>query len=305
MRWRCRVFTILVLTAIVAVSVWSAPALAAPTINMEGRELNFDTPAVIENGRTLVPLRAIFETLGATVTWIESSRTAVAIKDDTMVTIQVDSRTPYINAIAKPIDVPARVIDGRIYAPLRFAVEAFGGSADWDPSSQTITLHPYPAGTPVGMNRFNPVPMGQVYNTGDGFAVTVNNMAEGDAAWAVLEAPSLLNARPADDKKYVIVTCTVTRLAASKYPQPISDADFELIGTSNQTAKPFDKTVAQPEEGQYREVRALLQQGESITASLVFYLPKAEANLVLVWSPFGSDRVYFEVKAEQQLVRGE
>lgn len=296
MRLRCRVFTVLVLTAIMAVSVWSSPILAAPTINMDGRELIFDTPAVIEDGRTLVPLRAIFETLGATVTWIESSRTAVAIRDDIMVTIQVDSRTPYINAIAKPIDVPARVIDGRIYAPLRFAVEAFGGTADWDPSTQTITLHPYPAGTPLGMSRFNPVPMGQVFNTGDGFALTVDNMAEGDAAWAILEDPLLLNARPADDKKYVIVTCTATRIAASKYPQPISDADFELIGSSNQTVKPFDKTVVQPEEGKYRDLRALLNQGESITGSLVFYLPSAEANLVLVWQTFGSDRVYFEVK---------
>ena len=296
MQLRGKVITFLVLTTLMTVSVWSPPALAAPTINIDGRELNFDTPPVIEDWRTLVPLRAIFETLGATVTWIDHSRTAVAIKDDTMVTIQVDATEPYINGIVKPIDVPARIIEGRIYAPLRFAVEAFGGSADWDPSTQTITLHPYPAGIPVGMHRFNPVPMGQAYNTRDGFAVTVQDMAEGDAAWEILEDPALLNARPADDKKYVIVTCTVTRIAASTYPQPTSDADFELIGSSNQTVKPFDKTVAQPEEGKYRELRALLQQGESITGSLVFYLPSSEANLVMVWCPFGSDRVYFEVR---------
>lgn len=293
---RSKVLSLLVTVMMLAASVGTAPVLAAPTVYLEGMELTFDTPPVIENGRALVPLRAIFETLGATVTWIEHNRTAVAIKEDTMVTIQVDSTQPYINAIVHPLDVPARIIDGRIYAPLRFAVEAFGGTADWDPLTQTITLHAYPAGTPTGSHRFNPVPMNQPYTTVDGLTITLTEMLEADSAWAVLQDPLLLNSCPTDDMKYVVVTCKVDKISVTKYPQPISEADFELVGSSNQLIKSFDKTVVQPEEGQYRELRALLSQGESITASLVYYIPYAEDNLVLVWQPFRSDRVYFEVQ---------
>jgi transcriptional regulator with XRE-family HTH domain len=45
------------------------PAMAAPQVILDGRNLTFDVPPTIENDRTLVPLRAIFEALGADVQW--------------------------------------------------------------------------------------------------------------------------------------------------------------------------------------------------------------------------------------------
>jgi competence protein ComEC len=121
-------------------AIFAAPALAAPTVNLDGRQLAFDIPPVIEDGRTLVPLRAIFEAMGATVSWDPATQTASAVKDNTKVVLKIGSTTPTINGKVKPLDVPAKIVNGRTLAPLRFVGEAFGGAVAWDGTTQAITL---------------------------------------------------------------------------------------------------------------------------------------------------------------------
>lgn len=118
----------------------AVPVLAVPTVNLDGQQLSFQVPPVIEAGRTLVPLRAIFESMGATVTWDQDTQTATAVKGSNTVVIQIGSKTPTINGQVKQLDVPAKIIDGRTLAPLRFVGEAFGGSVTWDGNTQIITM---------------------------------------------------------------------------------------------------------------------------------------------------------------------
>ncbi|NMC27767.1 MAG: hypothetical protein GYA42_06420 [Syntrophomonadaceae bacterium] len=116
-------------------SVW-----AAPKVTLNGQQLSFEVPPVIDNGRTLVPLRAIFEAMGATVTWDQENMAATAIKGDTKVLLKVGSTTPTINGQVSQLDVPAQVVDNRILAPLRFVGEAFGGSVQWDQRTETVII---------------------------------------------------------------------------------------------------------------------------------------------------------------------
>lgn len=74
--------------------VFAAPVLAAPTVDLDGKQLSFDVQPTIENGRTLVPLRAIFEAMGANVDWNQSTQTATATKDGTTVKLTIGSLTP-------------------------------------------------------------------------------------------------------------------------------------------------------------------------------------------------------------------
>lgn len=120
--------------------VFAAPVLAAPTVNLDGKQLTFDVQPTIENGRTLVPLRAIFEAMGANVDWNQSTQTATATKDGTIVKLRIGSITPTINGQVKTLDVPAKIVNGRTLAPLRFVGEAFGGTVGWDPATQKITI---------------------------------------------------------------------------------------------------------------------------------------------------------------------
>jgi len=87
--------------------------------------------------------------MGATVSWNQDTQTATAVKGNTTVILKIGSTEPTINGQVKKLDVPAKIIDGRTLAPLRFVGEAFGGTVGWDQGSQTITIFSKPAsGTP-------------------------------------------------------------------------------------------------------------------------------------------------------------
>lgn len=112
---------------------------ANPSVLLDGKSVSFDVPPEIENGRTMVPLRAIFEALGAEVNWDNSTSTAIATKDNTIVKLGTDGRA-YINGKPVTLDMPAKEVFGRILVPLRFVSEAFGCQVYWDETSQIASI---------------------------------------------------------------------------------------------------------------------------------------------------------------------
>lgn len=122
-------------------TMFAAPAMAGDIkVVLDGKNVSFDVPPMIDNGRTLVPLRAIFEAMGATVSWDQTTQTATGTKGSTTVVLKIGSTSPTINGTAKSIDVPGQVVNGRTLAPLRFIGEAFGGTVNWDGATQTATI---------------------------------------------------------------------------------------------------------------------------------------------------------------------
>ena len=94
----------------------------------------FDTLPLIESGRTLVPMRALAESLGCFVAWDsqEQKVTVIGSKDDVVLTI--GSNKAYVGEKEVTLDVPAKIVDGRTMIPLRFVAEAFGAEVMWDSS---------------------------------------------------------------------------------------------------------------------------------------------------------------------------
>ena len=121
-----------------AVPVFAAEPAA--TVIIDGQTVSFDVPPVNENGRLLVPLRAIFEKMGATVNWDGATSTASAVKGDKTVVIKIGSLEPTINGQVSKIDVGAKIIDSRTLAPMRFVCEAFGGTVSWDAATKTASV---------------------------------------------------------------------------------------------------------------------------------------------------------------------
>ncbi|MGE5398022.1 MAG: copper amine oxidase N-terminal domain-containing protein [Chitinophagales bacterium] len=113
---------------------------ATPKVEINGATLSFDVPPTIENGRILVPLRTVFEKMGAQVSWDSATATVKAVKGSTVVVLQIGSLTPTINGNVKPIDVAGKTVHGRTLAPLRFVCEAFGGTVNWNADTQTATV---------------------------------------------------------------------------------------------------------------------------------------------------------------------
>ena len=100
----------------------------------------YDQPPVTVNDRTLVPLRGIFEALGAQVFWSDETETVTAMKDKTVVALKIGDTTATKDGATIVLDVPAQLINDRTLVPVRFVSEAFGNKVDWDESTQTVSI---------------------------------------------------------------------------------------------------------------------------------------------------------------------
>jgi len=107
---------------------------------LDGRRLVFAVPAQTINNRTMVPLRAIFEAMGAEVNWNDATQTVTATKGDTVVVMRIGDTSPTVNGRVVPIDQPGVAVGGRVLAPLRFVAEAFGGTVDWNATTATARI---------------------------------------------------------------------------------------------------------------------------------------------------------------------
>ena len=116
------------------------PSQRTIRVMLDGRPLTFDVPPQLMNGRTLVPLRAIFEALGATVDWSEATQTVTATKGTTTVVLTIGSTSPTVNGTAVTIDQPGVLVNGRTLVPLRFVGESLGVKVDWDPNTWVVTI---------------------------------------------------------------------------------------------------------------------------------------------------------------------
>ncbi len=132
---------ILVLTALIMPSTAFAEGIS---VFVDGKKLEFDVQPFIENDRTLVPMRAIFEALGAQIVWDAETRTVFAaqIKDNgnNIISVQTGSEKAFVNSVEKILDTPAKIVHDRTFVPLRFVSEALGCKVDWDGTSQTVTV---------------------------------------------------------------------------------------------------------------------------------------------------------------------
>ncbi|MCH5210678.1 MAG: copper amine oxidase N-terminal domain-containing protein [Oscillospiraceae bacterium] len=110
---------------------------------VNGKEVTFtDVAPYIEEGRTLVPMRTIFETLGAVVEWDGETKTIISYDpvSDVSITMQADSKTMFINEEPVELDVPATIVGDRTVVPLRAIAEGMNSKVGWDQDTKTVTI---------------------------------------------------------------------------------------------------------------------------------------------------------------------
>ena len=106
-----------------------------------GESTALDVPAQIIDSRTMVPLRAIFEALGASVEWDDSTKTVTSERGDTKVSLTIGEAEIIVNGEAKALDVPGQIIDSRTLVPVRAIAESFGCEVGWDDPTKTVTIN--------------------------------------------------------------------------------------------------------------------------------------------------------------------
>ena len=110
------------------------------TVVLDGNKIAFDVKPIITNGTTLVPLRAIFEALGATVEWDNNTRMVVSKKDNTTIKLFVDSSIMYVDGYSVTLNHPAVIVDDRTLVPVRAISEAFGCLVGWDAKTRQVSV---------------------------------------------------------------------------------------------------------------------------------------------------------------------
>lgn len=107
----------------------------------DGRELKSEVPPVIKQGRTLVPVRAITEALGAEVQWKESERTVLISKGETVIQLQVENRIATVNGQPVELDCQTENINSRVLVPLRFIGETLKAEVQYYPEGKIISIN--------------------------------------------------------------------------------------------------------------------------------------------------------------------
>lgn len=113
-------------------------------VYLNNEEIIFDVEPVIVDDRTMVPMRAIAEKLGATVTWDDNTKTAHAYNYDESKGVSVTVGSSYMTDIYNKVitlDAPAIVNNGRTLVPLRAVAEAFKCEVHWDGQTRTVKIY--------------------------------------------------------------------------------------------------------------------------------------------------------------------
>ncbi|OZQ63964.1 hypothetical protein CA600_17950 [Paenibacillus sp. VTT E-133280] len=133
--------SVLVVLVVLPMMFQSSVKAATPiSIIIDGVRLSTDQAPVMVNGRTMVPLRAIFEAFNATIKWDQKAQTVTATKDNTTIMLKIGSKTATINNKAVTLDVPGLNLKGRTMVPTRFVSEALGHEVGWNPKTQVVTI---------------------------------------------------------------------------------------------------------------------------------------------------------------------
>lgn len=119
------------------------PAIAQGPISvvLDGSPLLLEYPPIQIEGRILVPLRGIFERLGAKVDFDADTQTVTATREALTVILRLGSREARVADRIVTLDVPPLALRGRTFVPLRFISEALGARVDWDERTRTVLIY--------------------------------------------------------------------------------------------------------------------------------------------------------------------
>lgn len=162
-----RALATIALVAALATSLAAQPAHAANvTVIVDGQTMSFDQPPIIQAGRVFVPLRGIFERLGASVVYANGQINATG--RGRTVSLNIGSTQATVDGQATTLDVAPFIVGQRTLVPLRFIAQSLGAAVNWDDGTSTVTINsgrgggaPSPT-SPVNLTyRW---PTGTVYN---------------------------------------------------------------------------------------------------------------------------------------------
>ena len=109
-------------------------------IKVNGEIVNFDVKPFIENNKTYIPVRGVFEKLGAKVIWKDIPKEIIIWKGRTVVSLKANNMWTVINDKAVEAGATPKIVNGRAFVPVRFVSETLGATVTWDQQTRTIDI---------------------------------------------------------------------------------------------------------------------------------------------------------------------
>ena len=131
---------VLALVFIMSMSTLVSASRLPMSVYLKDRKLDTPVAPVTEKGRTLLPMRYVFEEIGADVDWDQKRGMALASKGDMDIALPIGKDYAFVNGKRVSLDVGTRAIKGRTLVPVRFASETLGLKAGWDNNTKSVLL---------------------------------------------------------------------------------------------------------------------------------------------------------------------
>lgn len=139
-----KLFSLILCTLVIA-GVNTSYALSNDVkIVVDGEVLSADVGAFIENNRTFVPARAVFESLGVSVQWDEEYKTVLMLRkvndEITSIGLQIGLDKAFVNGEAVMLETPPKILNNRTFVPLRFIIEELDEKITWVGDERTVYI---------------------------------------------------------------------------------------------------------------------------------------------------------------------
>ena len=117
---------------------YNKPAI---TLEINNKNIDMTMPPVQIEGRTLVPTREVFEPMGASVEWKPAEKKVYVNHGQKLIVLEVDNPDAWVEGESKRLDVPPKIINGKLMLPLRFIGETLGYKVDWNENTSHISIN--------------------------------------------------------------------------------------------------------------------------------------------------------------------
>ncbi len=135
-----KVMCSLALAGVLAANMAEISFAESVTVRLDDKKVECPVPARIENGRTMVPMRAIFEAFGMDVEWNDEEKSVSATKGDTVVSLTVGENVLYVNDEKVQLDVAPYIDSDTTLVPVRAISESLDASVNWNEEKRRVEI---------------------------------------------------------------------------------------------------------------------------------------------------------------------
>ncbi len=173
-----KILSVITLTAVLTASINIYTAAEEVTVKIDDEKLECPIPARIENGSTMVPMRAIFEALGMAVEWNNEERSVTATKGEDIIKLTIGEKTLYLNGEAVELNVAPFIENGSTMVPVRAVSESVDAKVEWkqDKCTVEITTAEYEANKDKWKENLGTIDVTYMTVTGKGVMVDKNTV---------------------------------------------------------------------------------------------------------------------------------